>query len=69
MSTSNAHAKLWDLIKDTRFGMLVHRHGDGLLHSHPLTTQNKATGRAGDALLLRARRTATSPATWPAIRS
>ena len=41
MSTSNTHAKLWDLIKDTRFGMLVHRHGDGLLHSHPLTTQNK----------------------------
>jgi general stress protein 26 len=34
--------KLWDLIKDTRFGMFVHRHHDGLLHSHPLTTQNKA---------------------------
>ncbi|MEJ8854168.1 pyridoxamine 5'-phosphate oxidase family protein [Variovorax robiniae] len=32
--------KLWDLIKGTRFGMLTHRHEDGL-HSHPLTTQNK----------------------------
>jgi general stress protein 26 len=31
---------LWDLIKDTRFCMLSHRHADGSLHSHPLTTQN-----------------------------
>lgn len=42
MSSNNDHAQLWDLIKDTRFGMLTHRHGDGLLHSHPLTTQNKS---------------------------
>ncbi|VWX56325.1 General stress protein [Burkholderiales bacterium 8X] len=43
MSTANNdHAKLFDLIKDTRFGMLTHRHGDGMLHSHPLTTQNKS---------------------------
>lgn len=41
MTTTNDHQKLWDLIKDTRFGMLTHRHGDGQLHSHPLTTQNK----------------------------
>lgn len=35
-------AKLWELIKETRYGMLTHRHlDDGLLHSHPLTTQNK----------------------------
>ena len=33
---------LWDLIKDTRFCMLSHRHADGTLHSHPLTMQNKA---------------------------
>lgn len=40
-TTPADRAKLWDLIKDTRFGMLAHRHGDdGLLHSHPLTTQN-----------------------------
>ena len=39
--TPNEKAKLWDLIKDTRFGMLTHRHDDGQLHSHPLTTQNK----------------------------
>jgi len=41
MSNTDEHAKLWDLIKDTRYGMLTHRHGDGQLHSHPLTTQNK----------------------------
>lgn len=41
MSTTDDQSRLWDLIKDTRFGMLTHRHGDGQLHSHPLTTQNK----------------------------
>lgn len=41
-TTNNEHAKLWELIKDTRFGMLTHRHSDGELHSHPLTTQNKS---------------------------
>ena len=42
MADTNTHQKLWELIKDTRFGMLTHRHHDGLLHSHPLTTQNKS---------------------------
>lgn len=41
-TTDKDHQKLWDLIKDTRFGMFTHRHHGGLLHSHPLTTQNKA---------------------------
>ena len=36
------HDTLWNLIKDIKFGMLTHRHADGELHSHPLTTQNKA---------------------------
>ena len=36
------HNTLWDLIKDIRFGMLTHRHHDGMLYSHPLTTQNKS---------------------------
>lgn len=35
------HATLWKLIKDIRFGMLTHRHDNGQLHAHPLTTQNK----------------------------
>jgi general stress protein 26 len=33
---------LWKLIKDIKFCMLTHRHPDGSLHSHPLTTQNKS---------------------------
>ena len=40
--TRKSHEVLWDLIKETRFCMLSHRHADGSLHSHPLTTQNKA---------------------------
>jgi general stress protein 26 len=45
--TSFQH-KLWELIKDIRFAMLAHRHGDGL-HAHPLTTQNKSL-HAGEPL-------------------
>ena len=33
---------LWHLIKDMRFAMFCHRHADGQLHSHPLTTQNRS---------------------------
>lgn len=40
----NPHERLWEMIKDIRFGMLTHRHGEGGLHAHPLTTQNKALG-------------------------
>ncbi|WP_298923549.1 pyridoxamine 5'-phosphate oxidase family protein [uncultured Ramlibacter sp.] len=43
MSKNNSpHATLWNLIKDIKFGMLTHRHANGMLHAHPLTTQNKA---------------------------
>jgi general stress protein 26 len=43
MSTpSTDHEKLWDLIKDIKFGMFTHRHANGMLHSQPLTTQNKS---------------------------
>jgi general stress protein 26 len=40
-SASEDHDKLWDLIKDIKFGMLTHRHSSGMMHSCPLTTQNK----------------------------
>jgi general stress protein 26 len=40
-SASEDHEKLWDLIKDIKFGMLTHRHSSGMMHSCPLTTQNK----------------------------
>lgn len=41
MTDKQHHEVLWDLIKEQRFAMLAHRHSDGALHSHPLTTQNK----------------------------
>ena len=36
------HQNLWELNKDTKFGMFTHQHVGGMLHSQPLTTQNKA---------------------------
>ena len=39
---TNAHETLWKLIKDIRFGMLTHRTSTGMLHAHPLTTQNRS---------------------------
>ena len=47
MNDTKQHEALWDLLKDTRFCMLAHRHPDGTLHSHPLTTQNKSLGEDG----------------------
>jgi len=38
---SDEREKLWHLIKDIKFGMLTHRHSGGMMHSCPLTTQNK----------------------------
>lgn len=41
--TTQDFDKLWDLIKDTKFGMFTQRDpADGMLYSHPLTTQNKS---------------------------
>lgn len=39
---TNTHENLWNLIKDIKFGMLTHRHSSGMLHAHPLTTQNRS---------------------------
>ncbi len=33
-------SKLWDMIKDIKFGMFTARHANGHLHSRPMTTQN-----------------------------
>lgn len=35
-----AREHLWHLIKDMRFAMFTTRHGNGHLHSRPMTTQN-----------------------------
>lgn len=42
-TTEHTHdrEKLWDLIKDIKFGMFTTRHANGHLHSRPMTTQNK----------------------------
>src|SRR3954470_12532207 len=40
---------LWELIKEIRFPMFVHRHLGGMLHGHPLTLQNKHL-KPGDPL-------------------
>lgn len=42
MTQATTQQTLWTLIKDIKFGMLTHRHANGELHSHPLTTQNNA---------------------------
>ena len=47
MPDTKQHEVLWDLIKHTRFCMLAHRHPDGSLHSHPLTTMNDSLGEDG----------------------
>jgi general stress protein 26 len=52
-----SHEVLWDLIKDTRFCMLSHRHADGSLHSHPLTTQNKALDEGASLYFFVSRKT------------
>jgi len=36
--------QLWDLIHDIKFAMFVTRHGNGHLHSRPMTTQNRELG-------------------------
>ena len=38
-------SKLWDMIKDIKFGMFTARHGNGHLHSRPMTTQNGKNDR------------------------
>lgn len=37
-----AEQHLWPLIKGIRFAMFTTHHGNGYLHSRPMTTQNKA---------------------------
>jgi general stress protein 26 len=37
---SNDRERLWDLIKDIKFAMFTTKHGNGHLHSRPMTTQN-----------------------------
>jgi general stress protein 26 len=38
-------SKLWDMIKDIKYGMFTARHGNGHLHSRPMTTLNGSRDR------------------------
>ena len=40
--TTASREHLWKMIKGIRFGMFTTRHGNGHMHSRPMTTQNKA---------------------------
>ena len=55
--TKHNHEVLWNLIKDICFCMLSHRHGDGTLHSHPLTMQNKKLDESGHVYFFVSRKT------------
>lgn len=57
MHDPKSHEVLWDLIKGTRFAMLSHRHADGTLHSHPLTTQNQALDEGASLYFFVSRKT------------
>jgi len=39
--SNNPQKTLWELIKDIKFGMLTTRHTNGVLHSRPMTLENK----------------------------
>ncbi|MDN3920905.1 pyridoxamine 5'-phosphate oxidase family protein [Roseateles violae] len=41
-AAESSRERLWELIKDIRFAMFTTRHGNGHLHSRPMTTQNRA---------------------------
>lgn len=47
MKPKTDHDLLWQMIKDIRFAMFTHRHADGTLHAHPMTTQNKSVEADG----------------------
>jgi len=40
--TTASREHLWKMIKGIKFAMFTTRHGNGHLHSRPMTTQNKA---------------------------
>jgi general stress protein 26 len=44
LADDESFARLWDLIKDCHFGMLVTSDGEGALHGRPMTTVQKHFG-------------------------
>jgi len=46
--TGATREHLWKMIKDIKFAMFTTRHGNGHLHSRPMTTQNKSLDGDGN---------------------
>lgn len=44
--SSNPSETLWELVKDIKFAMFTTRHATGLMHSRPMTAQNKSIDEA-----------------------
>jgi general stress protein 26 len=55
LDVSTERARLWELIKDIKFGMLTTRHADGFLQSRPMTTQNSRLDEDGTLWLFMSR--------------
>jgi general stress protein 26 len=55
LDISTEREKLWQLIKDIKFGMLTTRHADGYLQSRPMTTQNSRLDEDGTLWLFMSR--------------
>lgn len=51
-----ARTKLWEMIKDIRFAMFTTQHGNGHLHSRPMTTQNSNLDEASNLWFFMSRR-------------
>ena len=54
--TKHDTKKLWELIKDIKFAMFTAHHGNGHLHSRPMTTQNKKDDRGATLWFFMSRR-------------
>lgn len=44
-AATDSTTKLWELIKDIKYGMFTAHHGNGHLHSRPMTTLNRDDDR------------------------
>ena len=55
LDISTEREKLWELIKEIKFGMLTTRHADGFLQSRPMTTQNSRLDEDGTLWLFMSR--------------
>ena len=65
---AHARERLWEMIKDIRFAMFTNRHGNGHLHSRPMTTQNKAIDEVSSLWFFMSRKGRVLDAAMKALR-